>query len=208
MILLAMLGLILALTLPLAFAFRTPKRLQNRREAALALHRAQLTELQRDLDDARIGKTEYKAAKLEVERRLLAADQFTAPTLDGSAKLLLIATIIALPIMAFGLYLPGSTPSMPSEPHAQLMAKQAAETAKLDRFITLLRAHLAAIDPASPDASQAQAYLAEALSERAGEITPEALALFQQSLADAPANASWRPLDVQRIAQAQAAASQ
>ena len=64
------------------------------------------------------------------------------------------------------------------------------------------------VDPNSADASQGQAYLAEALSEQAGAITPEALALFQQSLANAPEDASWRPLDEQRIGQAQAAASQ
>jgi cytochrome c-type biogenesis protein CcmH len=208
MIFLAMLGLVLALMLPLAFAFCAPKRVQNRREAALALHRAQLVELRRDFDESRIGEAEYQTAKLEVERRLLTADQFAAEALDGSATPLLIATIIAVPVMAFGFYLPGSTPSVPSEPHAQWIARQAAANARLDQFIGILRAHLAAEDPSSVDASQGQAYLAEALSEQAGTITPEALALFQRSLAHAPANASWRALDVQRIAQTQAAASQ
>jgi cytochrome c-type biogenesis protein CcmH len=204
MILLAMSGLLLALMLPLAFIFRAPKRVQNRREAALALHRAQLAELERDRAEARIGETEYKAAKLEIERRLLAADRFTTPKLDGNARLLLIGVVIALPVMAFILYLPGSTPQIPSEPHAQWVARQEAANAKLGQFIALLRAHLASADPSSPDASQGEAYLAEALSEQAGAITPEALALFQQSLIHAPAGASWRALDVQRITQAAA----
>lgn len=199
-----MLALVLVLTAPLAIAFRKPRRLRNRREAALALHRAQLGELVRDLDDGRIGALEYQAAKLEVERRLLAADAFATPALNGDARVLLIATAIALPIAAFALYLPGSTPDVPSEPHAQWVARQAAENARLDQFIAMLRAHLANVDPNSPDASQGQAYLAEALAEEAGAITPEALKLFQQSLATAPPDASWRALDVQRIAQAQA----
>jgi cytochrome c-type biogenesis protein CcmH len=65
---------------------------------------------------------------------------------------------------------------------------------------------LATENPNSVDASQGEAYLAEALSEQAGTITPEALALFKQSLANAPASASWQPLDQERIAQAQPAA--
>jgi len=205
MILLLMLAVALVLLVPLGLALRTPRGIKNRRELALALHRAQLAELARDLEEGRIGAPEYAAAKLEVERRLLAADNFATPVQTGDARLLLISTIIALPIAAFALYLPGSTPSVPSEPHAQWVARQAAENAQLNQFIAMLRTHLAGENPNSIDASQGQAYLAEALAEEAGAITPEALTLFQQSLAHAPANASWRALDVQRIAQAQAA---
>jgi cytochrome c-type biogenesis protein CcmH len=203
MILLLMLGVALALTAPLLFALRRPRALRNRREAALALHRAQLGELVRDRDEGRIGATEYHAAKLEVERRLLAADGAKTPELNGDARLLLTATIVALPFAAFALYLPGSTPRVPSEPHAQWAAQQEVQQARMNQVIALLRGHLASIDPNSVDASQGQAYLAEALAEQAGTITPEALALFQQSLAHAPAEASWRALDEQRIAQAQ-----
>jgi len=205
MILLLMLAVALLLTAPLALALRRPRTLQNRREAALALHRAQLVELSRDFDEGRIGGPEFQAAKLEVERRLLAADASATPALNGDARLLLITTIIVLPIAAFALYLPGSTPSVPSEPHAQWAARQQLEAAKMDQIITILRTHLAGVDPNSVDASQGQAYLAEALAEKAGAITPEALALFQQSLAHAPDDASWRALDEQRLAQAKAA---
>jgi len=206
MIYLYMLAVALLLTAPLALALRKPKTVQNRREAALTLHRAQLVELTRDVEDGRIGKPEYAAAKLEVERRLLAADASATPALNGDARLLLIVTMIALPIAAFALYLPGSTPSAPSAPHAQWVAQQAVRNAQLGQFINMLSTHLAAIDPNSVNASQGQAYLAEALAEQAGTVTPQALALFRQSLAHAPANASWRGLDIQRIADAQAAA--
>jgi cytochrome c-type biogenesis protein CcmH len=205
MIYIYMLAVILLLTVPLAWALRKPRSLQNRREAALALHRAQLVELSRDLEEERIGATEFEAAKLEVERRVLAAGATATPALNGDARLLLIITMIALPIAAFALYLPGSTPTVPSEPHAQWAAQQAADQARISQFITILRTHLTGEDPNSVDASQGQAYLAEALAEQAGTITPEALGLFHQSLAHAPAGASWRALDEQRIAQAQAA---
>jgi cytochrome c-type biogenesis protein CcmH len=207
MIFLYMLGLALVLTTPVAFAFRGG-RARDRRVAALAIHRAQLNELSRDLADQRIGAPEYAAARLEVERRLLAADSLKERPLNGNARLLLILTLIAVPLAAFALYLPGSTPYVPSEPHAQWLAKEQAANAQLDRLIVLLRARLAGEPADTVDASQGQAYLAEALAERAGTITPEALALFKQSIAHAPANASWRTLDAQRIAQAQLQAGQ
>ena len=205
MIYLYMLALALVLMIPLAFAFIGATRTRNRREAALALHKAQLAELARDLADGRIGGPEYQSAKLEVERRLLAADGFTEASLDGNAKLLLFATIFAVPVMAFALYLPGSTPNVPSEPHAQWLIREQDTNAKLIGFIAAIRMRLASEDPNSADASQGEAYLAEALAEQAGGITPEALSYFKQSLANAPPNASWRQLDEQRIAQANAA---
>jgi cytochrome c-type biogenesis protein CcmH len=198
---LLMAGLALMLMLPLALIFRG-RATRNRRETALDLHRAQLKELDRDLADQRIGPTEYKAARLEIERRLLAADAFTDPSWNGNASVLLIVTVIAVPIMAFALYLPGSTPFVPSEPHAQWLAKQQEMNLQVDGLIAAIRTRLAVEDPNSADASQGEAYLAELLSEQAGGVTPEALSYFRQSLANAPPNASWRPLDEQRIAQA------
>jgi cytochrome c-type biogenesis protein CcmH len=210
MIFVAMLVLALVLMTPLALAFFIAGRraMAGRREAALGLHRAQLVELERDAADGRIGAAEYKAARLEVERRLLAADAFTEPALDGNARLLLIGTAVMIPVMAFVLYLPGSTPNVPSEPHAAWVAHQEEVNSRLIGVITALRMRLASEDPNSLDASQGEAYLAEALSEQAGTITPEALSYFQQSLANAPAGASWRALDEERIGQAQAAARQ
>jgi len=203
LIYLYMFGLALVLMLPLGLAFYGPSYLRNRRETALAIHRAQLQELDRDLADGRIAPPEHLAAKLEIERRLLSADKFAEPALDGNARLLLAATIIAVPIMAFALYLPGSTPNVPSEPHAQWLAQKQLENeqqmlALLPQLVNKIKSY----PPNSPQASEGQAYLAEIVSEEAGTITPQALALFKQSLANAPANAPWRQLDETRIAQA------
>jgi cytochrome c-type biogenesis protein CcmH len=207
MIYLIMLGLALVLMAPLLFILGSKKSAtRNRRETALALYRAQLDELARDLGDGRIVAQQYGAAKLEVERRLLTADGFTDRPLDGNARFLLIATVTAVPVMAFALYWPGNTANIPSEPHAQWIAEQNLINVRLNSFISEIRMRLATENPNSVDASQGEAYLAEALSEQAGTITPEALALFKQSLANAPASASWQPLDQERIAQAQPAA--
>ena len=202
-----MLGLAVLLMLPLAFAFRRGAAPRRRRETALALHAAQLEELAREKDGGRIGPEEYQAARLEVERRVLAADALAeaapdeaAP--DGNARLLLAGVIVAVPVLAFALYLPGSTWNVPSEPHAQWQARQQQAQGRVTALIAALRAHLAGLDPDTADASQGQAYLAEALAEQAGQITPEALALFRQSAAHAPDGASWRGLDERRLAEA------
>jgi cytochrome c-type biogenesis protein CcmH len=200
-----MLALSLLLMLPLFLSFRKTGTPRARRETALVLHRAQLDELARDLNEARVAAVEYAAAKLEIERRLLAADALKEPTQTGNARYLLITTAIVVPIMAFLLYLPGSTPNVPSEPHAQWVAKQQAEHAQAQALIAALRAKLATLDPNSAEASEGHAYLAEALAEDAGQLTPESVALFKQSIANAPANAPWRRLDEQRLAQAMAA---
>jgi cytochrome c-type biogenesis protein CcmH len=205
MIYLWMLILALALMLPLFLSYRASSATRNRRETALAMHRAQLDELAKDLGDERINANEYAGARLEIERRLLSADTFAEPKQDGNARILLITTAILIPIMAFLLYLPGSTPNIPSEPHAQWIARQKAEHQKAQALIAALREKLSTLDPNSAEASQGQAYLAEALAEDAGQLSPESIALFKQSLNNAPADAPWRGLDQQRLAEAQAA---
>ena len=74
--------------------------LRSRREAALALHRAQLTELDRDLAEGRLLATEHEAARLEVQRRTrrwredasgsspTTAGSFSSPSPCGTAMIL------------------------------------------------------------------------------------------------------------------------
>lgn len=202
MILLMMLGLALLLMLPLFFSFWSLDKLRGRRETALAIHLAQLDELARDLRDSRIDAQEYAGARLEIERRLLNADGMTETPAAGNARSLLVITSIAIPIMAFLLYLPGSTPSIPSEPHAAWVLRQQAQHQKAQILIAALQAKLTTLDPRSAAASEGQAYLAEALAEDAGQLTPQAIALFKQSIGNAPADAPWRQLDEQRLAEA------
>lgn len=200
-----MAALALLLMLPFFFSIRRGRDPRGRREAALAIHRAQLAELTNDFGEGRIGPQEYGGAKLEIERRLLSADAMTDRKPDGNARGLLIAAAILVPLMAFLLYLPGSTPDVPSEPHADWVAQQKALHGQAEVLIAALRAKLKTLNPDSAEASQGQAYLAEALAEDAGQLTPEAIALFQQSLTHAPADASWRKLDEARLAEAEGA---
>lgn len=204
MILIIMLILALAFSLPLFLAFFYPVQPTSRRETTLALYRAQLAELEQDQTLEKINETGYQSAKLEIEHRLLAADRIPVPPKGGSAKMLLILTTIILPIGGFILYLPGSTPFLPSVPHTWLIKKQALEQQKLEHLIILLRTHLAQVPPNSVNASEGEAYLAEALTAQAGTVTQEALNLFEQSLDYAPSHSSWQTIDLQGIARAKA----
>lgn len=203
MILILMVFLAIALSCPVLLALFWPSHPTQHRDAALALYRAQLAELEADQTSARLPPGGYAAARLEIEHRILAADKLPPDATGGSAKMLLILTSFVLPIGGFALYLPGATPFLPSVPHASLIKSQLVERQKLENLILLLRQHLAQSPPASVDASQGQAYLAEALTEQAGAITPEALSLFKQSIAHAPLGSGWRVLDEQRLMQAQ-----
>lgn len=203
MILLFMLFLALALSCPVLFALFWPYQPVQRRDATLALYRAQLAELAHEQKLGQLDLRSYPEARLEIERRLLAADKLPPDAKGGNAKMLLILTSIVLPVGGFALYMPGATPFLPSVPHSWLLKNQLIEQQKLKSLILLLRQHLADVPPDSVDASQGQAYLAEALTEQAGTITPEALDLFERSLAHAPPHSSWYALDQQRLRQAE-----
>ncbi|MFT9376146.1 c-type cytochrome biogenesis protein CcmI, partial [Komagataeibacter saccharivorans] len=60
--------------LPALLSFRRATLLRDERETALALHQAQLAELERDLVEGMIAPSEHDSARLEIQRRLLGTD--------------------------------------------------------------------------------------------------------------------------------------
>jgi cytochrome c-type biogenesis protein CcmH len=101
---------------------RPPREQVGRRDYELRVYRAQLEEVARERDRGLLGEREAEAAKLEVERRMLAADAAAgrdAP--DGSpgagARWAIIG-LIALPLLAGGLYWHLGRPDLPSAPFA------------------------------------------------------------------------------------------
>jgi len=210
---------------------------RDSREAALALHRAQLVEIERDRAQGLIAEAEHATARLEIQRRLLAEAGRSAATLRGGDRAPLAATLLLVPLVALALYLAGGHPFLPSQPAAwhrrEIARRDAGDLALLDQ----LRAKIAALPAGSPQARQgyvllgeaqaargawsdaAQAWsraldagfdptlaaqTAEAESRAAGGVTPQAAALFKRALAAAPADAPWRLLAEQRIAQSEA----
>ena len=151
--------------LPLAVSIHRAARARGRREAALALHRAQLAELDCDLADGQIDAVEHASAMLEVQRRLLNVADAQEDGLNGAAKAPLLTALIAVPVIALALYLPGGSPGMPSIRHDTIVA-QKAEPGQDDASIARLRARLATLDPKSDTARAGYIELGRAEASR------------------------------------------
>ena len=164
------LALVLLAALVLAplvrIAVRRPDRQaepHGRRELAMALHRAQLQELERDRADGRIGETEHATAVLEVQRRLLAAADQPETAAARERRGPLAATLALVPLLGVGLYvLSNGQPTMPSQPLAARLQRASRDDLVNDEMIATLRQKLATLDPASPLARQGYVLLGNA----------------------------------------------
>ena len=127
-------AVVLALLLPLLHRWRAPA---ERRQFDRAVYRAQLDELARDVARGVIGGAEAQAARLEIERRLLAADaapgtlqgaapeaahgaaQGAATSRLGSSRALAIAAALIIAGGAGLVYLRLGAPGVPDVPFAE-----------------------------------------------------------------------------------------
>jgi cytochrome c-type biogenesis protein CcmH len=87
-----------------------------------AVYRDQLKELERDLARGLIDAKEASGARLEIERRLLAADTRgaadAAPTQAAASPRFALALALLLPMTALVLYLLLGAPGLPDQPYA------------------------------------------------------------------------------------------
>ena len=88
-----------------------------------AIYRDQLNEIESDRARGLIGETEAEAARIEIARRLLAADEKArdadrAKTTGGIAKAAILIVGAALPVLSLGLYLTYGSPRLPDQPLA------------------------------------------------------------------------------------------
>ncbi|TFG89423.1 MAG: c-type cytochrome biogenesis protein CcmI, partial [Hyphomicrobiales bacterium] len=113
------------------------------------VYRDQLEEIDSDRGRGLIGETEAEAARLEVARRLLAADSEMGDA-DGAekgatrARLALVGVALALPLAVLWLYLLYGSPRLPDQPLAARLTDPAAETniaALVARVEARLRSH-------------------------------------------------------------------
>ncbi len=231
---LALVLLAVAALVPLALSLRRGVAARGRRESAVALHRAQLAELDRDLAEGRIAPAEHTTARLEVQRRLLAADE--TPDLDASraSRTPVLVAMIAIPLASAALYLIGGHPWMPAVPLAARLASENRADHEAGVLIGTLNQRLAQLDPKSDQARQGYVLLgniedrighlpeaaaawrkavsirfdptlaaqaAEAQTRVDGRMSDDSAELFRRALAAAPADAPWRSLVEQRLAQ-------
>jgi cytochrome c-type biogenesis protein CcmH len=85
-----------------------------------AVYRDQLKEIESDRARGLIGEEEAEAARIEIARRLLAADSKAhasdRKTSNRAARSALIGVAFALPLLALGLYLLYGSPRLPDQP--------------------------------------------------------------------------------------------
>lgn len=86
----------------------------------LAIYKDQLRELEREVERGLVPPAEARAARLEIERRILRLPeaQPVAPGSAGSTRLL-AATALLAPVLAAGLYAWLGSPGLPSQPFAE-----------------------------------------------------------------------------------------
>ena len=231
MIWLGLLAVTLVALSPVLWVILRPVSNKGRRESALALHRAQLLELDHELAEGRLLSTEHGAARLEVQRRMLAEAATDDPSPERASRWPLIYALLLVPAAALGLYLIQGQPGMPAQP----LAPRQAEWAQQDQLIDLLKQRLARLPAGDPraydgyllladseakrnrlaDASNAwvhaltinfdaglAARAAEARAESLGEVDPVSADLFRRALAAAPADADWKSLAEERLKEA------
>lgn len=119
------------------------------RESALQLYRGQLQELDRDVSSGLLAIEERDHARLEIQRRLLAADgqkDRTLPSQTGS-RLRAILMICMLPIGGAGLYLLNGHPLLPAQPHN---ATALSETPGIRVLFNRLEKQVGAMSPGNP----------------------------------------------------------
>jgi cytochrome c-type biogenesis protein CcmH len=143
------------------------------------VYKDQLTEIDRDVAAGLIGPPEAQAARVEISRRLLAADDGKrAPAVASSIKWRRGAAIIALvglPIIALALYLPLGSPRLGDFPLAQRSLTPDV-TQPLDNLVAQVEQHL----EKNPDDGRGWSVLAPVLA-RLGRYD-EAVRAFHNSI--------------------------
>ncbi len=151
---------------PLLYGLWTGKKPRGRRDSAIALHRAQLEELDRELEEGRIGTAEHAGARLEVQRRLLAVADQADPAPKRRSRSALVAAVILVPLAAEGLYMLSGHPELPNGSAANVSVESKKEKQQADTLITTLRQRLAELDPHTNIAAQGYLLLGNAEASR------------------------------------------
>lgn len=114
----------------------------------LEVYRDQLSELDRDMARGLIQPAEAEEARTEIGRRILRLREAGGP--DGEAprpsrtvRLVASVAVLAVPLVSWGLYGALGSPDLPSQPLAERLAKNPADSS-VDELVARAEAHLAA----------------------------------------------------------------
>jgi cytochrome c-type biogenesis protein CcmH len=161
----------------------------SRFEGELAIYRDQLAEIERERAVGALSESEAAAARLEIERRILAADgaaKTTTASSDILHRVLPPALALAIPLLALGLYLKVGHPGLPAAPFVAGARPPAEQPMDVAQLVAQARARAAA----EPDSAEVQSALGEALTlEADGTVTPGAAEAFNKAIALQPGDA-------------------
>ena len=160
----------------------------------LAIYRDQLGELEREQAAGRLPETEAKAARTEIERRILTAADFDRRGQDAKEaapkdtatlhRFLPPALCLAVPLVALGLYLQIGRPGLPAQP----FVAHATTAPQDDLPAQIAAARKNAAD--HPDDPEALSALGEALTlEADGVVTRPAVDALTKALKLQPGDA-------------------
>ena len=113
----------------------------------VAVYRDQLEEIERDRKAGSIPGSEAEAARLEISRRLLgAADKEAKPSSEAGGSLwrrrvAALAALVALPVIAAGLYISWGSPNLPGAPLAARL-DLSPEQRSIESMVAQVEAHL------------------------------------------------------------------
>ncbi|ODT31776.1 MAG: c-type cytochrome biogenesis protein CcmI [Kaistia sp. SCN 65-12] len=189
----------------------------------LEVYRDQLSELDRDVEQGLIQPAQADQARAEIGRRILRLDPVSSKSpareTTFTARLVATAAVLAVPLVSWGVYAGLGSPDLPSQPLAERLAKNPADST-VDELVARAERHLAANpsdgrgwDIVAPiyvrmqrysdavtayrnairldgDSAARQAGLGEAIANAAGGVvSTEAQAAFEAAAKLDPANA-------------------
>lgn len=163
---------------------------RDRLSGELAIYRDQLAELERERSAGLVSSSDATAARVEIERRILAAGaaaEKVGATSAGPAlhRYLPPALSLLVPLLALGVYLQMGRPGLPSAPfdRNQIASQDSGRPLDVARLLADARAKLAQ----DPDDAEALAALGEGLTlEADGTVTQPAVQAFTKALQKLP----------------------
>ena len=154
----------------------------DRADYDIEVYLDQLRELERDVSRELIDESQAAAAKLEIERRLLAASRSTGgearETSSARRGLLAALLAVAITVAALALYFDLGSPGLPNRPFAQRPPAPAESpfVAQARARIPAVEARLAA-EPDDPDAWRNLGALRQAVGDETGAVEAFAQAM-------------------------------
>lgn len=151
-----------AVLTPLAWTLAHPAAPRGRRAADLVLHRAQLTELDADIAAGRVPPRDGETARLEVQRRLLAAAGLEEAEPAAGRRAPVLAALLLVPLTGMTLYRLGGQPGLPAAPLAARIIDGEVQGHEERQLLAALRTRIARLDPRSEQAREGQVLLGNA----------------------------------------------